>query len=123
PSDFLGARPARYPMKNGFGIMDSDLHVMEPPDLYVRYVEPAYRERAPRFQKYDATERGLSEHGVGRWVIDGRPYPAIYDTARYQRRYASLTAEKAKVPEHMALAARGFDAAATLEGMDLEGVD
>jgi predicted TIM-barrel fold metal-dependent hydrolase len=110
-------------VKNGFRIMDSDLHVMEPPDLYERYLEPAFRERAPKFQKHDATGHGLSEHGVGRWLIEGRPYPAIYDAARYQRRYALLTEQKARVPEHMALAARGFDARATLEGMDIEGVD
>ena len=29
--------------KNGFHILDSDLHVMEPPDLYERYIEPAFR--------------------------------------------------------------------------------
>ena len=33
--------------KNGFLVADSDLHVMEPPDLYERYLEPRYREAAP----------------------------------------------------------------------------
>ena len=29
-------------------ICDSDLHVMEPPDLWERYIDPAYRHAAPR---------------------------------------------------------------------------
>ena len=29
-------------------ICDSDLHVMEPPDLWERYIEPAYAHAAPR---------------------------------------------------------------------------
>jgi len=33
--------------KNGFKVIDSDLHVMEPPDLWQRYIEPAYVDRAP----------------------------------------------------------------------------
>ena len=33
--------------KNGFKVLDSDLHVMEPPDLWQRYIDPAYADRAP----------------------------------------------------------------------------
>jgi len=32
---------------NGFQVFDADLHVNEPPDLWQRYIEPKYRERAP----------------------------------------------------------------------------
>lgn len=28
--------------KNGFRIMDSDLHVMEPPDMFDKFIEPAF---------------------------------------------------------------------------------
>ena len=35
-------------MKNDFKAMDSDMHVMEPPDLWERYMDPAYRDRAPK---------------------------------------------------------------------------
>src|SRR5579863_7728573 len=34
--------------KRGFKVFDSDMHVMEPPDLWERYIDPAYRARAPR---------------------------------------------------------------------------
>ena len=32
---------------NGYRVMDSDMHVMEPPDLWQRYIEPRFRGRAP----------------------------------------------------------------------------
>ena len=31
--------------KAGFRVLDSDLHVIEPSDLYDRYLDPAYRDR------------------------------------------------------------------------------
>ena len=34
--------------KNGFKILDSDMHIMEPADLWERYIEKKYRSRAPR---------------------------------------------------------------------------
>ncbi len=33
--------------KNGFLIFDSDMHVMEPPDLWQRYIDDRYRSQAP----------------------------------------------------------------------------
>ena len=34
--------------KAGFRVLDSDLHVIEPSGLYDCYLDPAYRDRAPR---------------------------------------------------------------------------
>ena len=34
--------------KNGFQVMDSDMHIVEPADLWERYMEPAFKDRAPR---------------------------------------------------------------------------
>ena len=34
--------------KNGFKIFDSDMHIMEPPDLWERYIDDKYKSRAPR---------------------------------------------------------------------------
>ena len=33
--------------KAGFKVFDSDMHVMEPPDLWQRYIEPQFKEFAP----------------------------------------------------------------------------
>src|ERR1041385_7170031 len=34
--------------KNGFKILDSDMHIMEPPDLWERYIDKKFSTRAPR---------------------------------------------------------------------------
>ena len=33
--------------ENGFKVMDSDMHIAEPTDLWVRYMEPQFRDQAP----------------------------------------------------------------------------
>jgi len=34
--------------KNGFKVIDAEMHVMEPIDLWQRYIDPEFRARAPR---------------------------------------------------------------------------
>ena len=34
--------------KNGFKILDSDMHVFEPHDLYLKYMDPKWGDRIPR---------------------------------------------------------------------------
>ena len=34
--------------KNGMKLMDSDMHIIEPPDLWERYIDPAFKSQAPR---------------------------------------------------------------------------
>ena len=33
--------------KSGFKVFDSDMHIMEPPDLWQRYIEPEFKDQAP----------------------------------------------------------------------------
>ena len=40
-------------MRNGRLVIDTDCHQIEPPDLWVQRIEPAFRERAPRVGEYD----------------------------------------------------------------------
>ncbi len=47
-------------------IIDGDSHFMEPLDLYERYIEPAYRERAMRVETDPAS-------GNRKLLVDGRP--------------------------------------------------
>jgi predicted TIM-barrel fold metal-dependent hydrolase len=100
--------------KNGYAIMDCDLHLLEPADLYEKRLEQEFRNRAPI--RCDNNANGLGSI----WHVDGRPYPA---PARSRRRYAQLWRQKTRSPEHMAAASRQFDAVATLQAMDIEGVD
>ena len=38
-------------MKNGLRTFDSDMHVYDPADLYVKYMNPKWGERIPRGQR------------------------------------------------------------------------
>jgi hypothetical protein len=39
---------AHHMAKDGFKVMDSDMHIVEPVDLWERYMDPAFKDRAPR---------------------------------------------------------------------------
>ena len=55
------------------GAVDGDGHILEPPDLWTRYMEPRYRDRALRIRQDD---RGLEY-----LEIDGRHLPRLtFDT-------------------------------------------
>lgn len=100
-------------MKNGFKVMDSDLHVVEPRDLWERYIEAAFRDRAPRVVRVSKRAR------VSRYVFEGKVFPTCdaHNSDRYigmSRRADAATA---------AMRARGYDALSQLEAMDLEGID
>ena len=34
--------------KNGFKVLDSDMHILEPPDLWQRFIDSKFKDYAPR---------------------------------------------------------------------------
>ncbi len=46
----------RQTMMNGSKVISADGHVVEPGDLWLRYIEPKYRERAPRIKSNAETD-------------------------------------------------------------------
>jgi hypothetical protein len=62
-----------------FRVLDSDIHIIEPPDLWQRYIDPAFRDRAPV---------GLTEDvGDLRMAHEGKPWGrATIDADRGRRR-------------------------------------
>ena len=56
-------------MSRTYNVIDSDGHVLEPVDLWQRYIDPAYREQAPQ---YFIDDRGKEMM----WFI-GRASPAL----------------------------------------------
>ncbi len=96
-------------------IADSDLHVMEPPDLWERYIAPEYRHAAPKGLS-DITRDmrvRVKNHTLLRL---GAVKPQPVDAARSGWR-----------PEHESVyadaEARGWDAPSQLAAMDREGLD
>src|SRR5258706_16462838 len=52
-------------MSRAYNIVDADGHILEPLDLWSNYIDPAFRDRAPRIAKGD--------NGKERLVIDENP--------------------------------------------------
>ena len=52
-------------MKDGFKVFDSDMHVLEPVDLWERYIDPPFRDRAPRMGRVDGADAIVVEQGQG----------------------------------------------------------
>ena len=111
--------------KRGFKVMDSDIHVSEPPDLWERYLEPEFKDRGPRLAQTDGggperivvTEKALVSH-------------AIEGVLGYQRT-RQIRAEKARESAiesgRAALTGRaaggGDDPKNMLSAMEVEGID
>src|SRR6267142_2434583 len=105
----------RWAMAHGaFKVLDSDIHIIEPPDLWPRYIDPAFRERAPV---------GLTEdEGDLRLALAGKPWGRIaIDADRSRRRQGrnyALNQERWRP-----YAERGWTSKVQLEAMDIEGID
>jgi uncharacterized protein len=97
--------------KDGFRVLDSDLHVIEPPDLWARYIEAPFKHQAPR---------GFSEWVLDlRIEIDGKLMPAGVTFSAEPRGRSALRDRQRFRPFHD----RGWSAEAQLDAMDEEGID
>ena len=106
-------------MKNGFRVLDSDLHTMEPDGLWDRYLEEPFKKFAPRFIR----------------SVDGAPNQPIIrigdiDIAEMSKRRRTAVVGKslqerafARHPHYAVAQSRSFDSASHLQAMDIEGID
>ena len=94
--------------KNGFRVMDSDMHVMEPPDLWQRYIDPVFKDRAPRcFLKYQRDQDVEVEgHILGGDPVEWGVAKAVEQAEIYKDPYEN-----------------NWDAPSQVRGMDKEGID
>lgn len=65
--------PADLPRMPYSGVVDADGHILEPPDLWERYLEPQYRDRAVRIRK--------DERGLEYLEINGQPSKMVRNGA------------------------------------------
>src|SRR2546427_3524995 len=97
-----------------FKVLDSDIHIIKPPDLWPRYIDPAFRDQAPLGLTEDEGDLRLAHAGKpwGRVAIDA-------DRARpRQGRNHALNQERWRpYPE------RGWTSKVPLQAMDIEGID
>ena len=101
-------------MRDGFKVIDADRHVLEPSDLYARYLPERFRERV----RVDGPNQTLR-------LVDGDP---VSDSNRRPGRptedfgYIFAGSQRWRETFADALAAK-FDPASNLRDMDREGID
>lgn len=98
--------------KNGFRVLDSDMHIMEPPDLWLRYIDAEFRDQAPRGR----VSENIRDLGM-EWPADTPPGRVTSGTPHRGHNYER---NQQLYGDH---AARGWVADVQLEAMDVEGID
>lgn len=98
--------------KNGFLIMDSDMHIMEPPDLWQRYIADEFRSLAP-IGRTSENVRDLRVHFPQDGPMESPASGVPFRGHNYQRNQ-NLYADHAR---------RGWTGEVQLEAMDTEGLD
>ena len=106
-------------MKNGFKVMDSDLHTMEPDGLWERYLAEPFKKFAPRFLR--SSERSPNQPVIQIGDLElgemsKRARTAVVGRDLQQRAFA-------RSPHYEIAHARGYDAESHLQAMDIEGID
>jgi hypothetical protein len=97
--------------KDGLKVMDADMHIVEPVDLWERYIDLAFKDRAPR---------GLSRHPRDLGVQVGEsifPLP--------NRSYANAIAPLMTGQQDIYTDAEGrqWDSGSQVTAMEKEGID
>jgi uncharacterized protein len=108
------ARKGDFAMaRNGFKVFDSDMHVSEPHDLYLKYMEPKWGDRIPRGEPRKKHGQVIFKFGDGTPIrLSGIPGRTVGPPG------------EAKVAERYEAAfVRNYDAVSQVEAMDREGVD
>lgn len=107
-------------MSRNYNVIDADGHVLEPPDLWLNYIEPKFRDRAPRL--------GLTGDGAEVLQLGDQE---VTDNGPGRRRVkvgatGAIGAREGKVSVWIKYAEGrpgGFDPHARIPDMDAEGID
>jgi predicted TIM-barrel fold metal-dependent hydrolase len=108
--------------KNGFKILDSDMHVFEPHDLYLKYMNPKWGDRIPRGAP-------RKKHGQIKFTYaNGQPLrpsgtQTLAATAPNPIRGENSPGESEVAHRYAKPLQRDYDAVSQLEAMDEEGLD
>jgi predicted TIM-barrel fold metal-dependent hydrolase len=126
----LAARPAgahrEDPMKDGLRFVDCDMHIMEPVDLFDRYLDGRFKDRVMLQIGADGRPRR------GTIVIDGLPTTRDAEMQQYRKRNRPGTTHSTQPLSGSRLADTGrldfaidrkYNAEAQVMGMAMEGVD
>ena len=102
-------------MKEGSRFVDSDMHVVEPWDLFERHLDPAFKHRV-------TTNPTGGLRGLANFLVDSEPTNGELNTMQYNRVRDPLRFARSNTAVDFARQ-RGFDAEAQLIAMETEGID
>src|SRR6266446_2869697 len=105
-------KEAHVMAKNGFKMIDAEMHVMEPVDLWERYIEPEFKPRAPRRLSERRWDIRTVVEGEVMASMPGGDWPALTDAE--EKALGERYAEEIK---------RNFDSESQVRAMDKEGLD
>jgi predicted TIM-barrel fold metal-dependent hydrolase len=104
------------PMTRAYNVVDADGHILEPLDLWTSYIDPSFRDRAPRLVK--------RENGQEQLVIDEQK---LGDSQRSIGRIGAVGARQGVVAadtmEYKDGKPGGFDPHKRIPDMDADGID
>jgi uncharacterized protein len=106
-------------MKQGFRVLDSDLHTMEPDGLWERYLDAPFKRFAPQFIRgtQNAPNQPLIRIGdLELCEMSKRQHTAVVGRDLHERSFA-------RHPHYAAAHARAYDAESHVQAMDIEGID
>ena len=108
-------------MKQGYRFVDCDMHIMEPPDLFDKYLDPEFKPRVTSsLRRVDGGSTGM--RGRPLWFFDGTPTSNDGNTSQYNRIRGPLVSKRANTNVMFAVE-RGYDAESQVMGMEMEGID
>ncbi len=101
-------------MRNGYRVIDTDCHQMEPPQIWTDYIDPEFTDRAPASMDLGNGRKGMVVEGEplakqdGSYPMDAKEF--LEATIKGMQRF-----ERAR--------SNGFNPASRLEDMEEQGVD
>jgi predicted TIM-barrel fold metal-dependent hydrolase len=104
--------------KNGFKVMDSDMHILEPADLWDRYMEPAYRGRVQIRNRYErdflvTVDGKITNSTTGSYSLPTSA--AVLEVIARER--------EGQNPKYQDAEDHGWDSDSQIRAMDSEGID
>ena len=106
-------------MKQGYRVLDSDLHTMEPDGLWERYLDEPFKRFAPQFIRGTASASNQPVIKIGQIEIaemSKRTHTAVVGRDLQDRAFE-------RHPHYKAAHARAYDAESHVQAMDIEGID
>jgi len=108
-------------VKEGYRFVDCDMHIMEPIDLFDKYLDSAFKTRVTSAMRpTDSGSTGMRRRPL--WFFDGTPTSNDGNVSQYNRTRGPLVSSRANQNVMFAVE-RGYDAEAQVMGMKMEGVD